>query len=78
MANLEKTKSCNTQRNSEHNSVVDSVLLDNKNYVNWNAFTTKRDLKYKNMQARYIPLTNSYGPSFFPLDLWPKREARGP
>ena len=22
--------------------------------------------------------TVSYGPSFFPLDLWPKREARGP
>ena len=33
-----------------------------------------------------IPLTNlvlsvrtvSYGPSLIPLDLWPKREARGP
>jgi len=22
--------------------------------------------------------TVSYGPSFFPIDLWPKREARGP
>ena len=22
--------------------------------------------------------TISYGPSFFPFDLWPKREARGP
>ena len=22
--------------------------------------------------------TVSYGPSFFPVDLWPKREARGP
>ena len=22
--------------------------------------------------------TVSYGPSFFPFDLWPKREARGP
>ena len=39
---------------------------------------------YKKMSI-YIPLTNefegrtiSYGPSFFLLDLWPKREARRP
>ena len=36
------------------------------------------------MQKRYLLLTEfegrtvSYGPSFFLLDLWPEREARGP
>ena len=53
MANLEKTKSCNTQHNSEHNSVVDSVLLDDINHLNWNAFTNEKELKYNNMQAWY-------------------------
>ena len=53
MANLEKTKSCNTPRNSEHNSVVDSVLLDDINHLHWNAFTNEKELKYNNMQAWY-------------------------
>ena len=43
-------------------------------------------LLYKPPRAVYIYLlltefegrTVSYGPSFFLLDLWPKREARGP
>ena len=36
------------------------------------------------LQDKYLLLTEfegrtvSYGPSFFLLDLWPKREARGP
>ena len=61
MANLEKTKSCNTQHNSEHNSVVDNVLLDDKNHLiemhsqmkkNWNTRTCKHGMKtYKNYMA---------------------------
>ena len=36
------------------------------------------------VRYKYLVLTEfevrtvSYGPSFFPFDLWPKREARGP
>ena len=30
------------------------------------------------LPAEFEDRTVSYGPSFFPIDLWPKRNARGP
>ena len=33
-----------------------------------------KDLLLTEFEVRTV----SYGPSFFPFDLWPKREARGP
>ena len=46
----------------------------------WKLFYNKHGLQ----SEKYLLLTEfegrtvSYGPSFFLLDLWPKREARGP
>ena len=46
--------------------------------------TPSADTKLYRVDSTYLLLTEfegrtvSYGPSFFLLDLWPKREARGP
>ena len=37
-------------------------------------FLTNKYLLLTEFEVRTV----SYGPSFFPFDLWPKREARGP
>ena len=50
----------------------------------WQETFWKTDNPVKLEQDIYLLLTQfevrtvSYGPSFFPFDLWPKREARGP
>ena len=46
MASLGSTKSCNTQHNSEHNSVVDSQgFIRQQLKKNWNTRTCKHGMK---------------------------------
>ena len=72
---------------------VDSAALPNESYLQWHSAimspAIKKDPVITNNISKpgritYLLLTKfegrtvSYGPSFFLLDLWPKREARGP
>ena len=51
---------------------TESSNHDNRLYIE-----NKNSNKYL-LLTEFEARTGSYGPSFFPFDLWPKREARGP